>query len=860
MRRLLSLCLLLCIATSANAAEVKLLIDRPLPPAAAWASQVLTQALQAKGKESAKTEIIVGIAGQSPAVDNLLAQNKLSVPEPAESLLVKRLPTKSGQQLLVAGRDERGLAYALLEAARAVRLSTAADPLSDVIDATESPQCKWRSMTVHLFNAELEEKWYFDEKYWERYLELLATSRYNNLTLTFADQTNYLNPPYAFLVDVPGFPVQVKGLSSEQRQKNLAMLRRISELTRQRGLHFTLGIWTQLPVDKYVGGVEVTGLPEGQKAAEYCAKGLAAVLKECSAIDSIQFRMNAEAGVAEDKQTEFYTPLFAAIAKCGRPVLLDLRFKGLRAETIQRAVDFGLDVAVSTKFWCEHFGLPYHPTVEDTHYRENRYGFGAMLKRPHPYRVIYQLWNVGSSRLLLWGEPTYAARFAESCSLGGGEGFEIFAPLTDKGFGNLPGDWPIFKNEKDRFTKWEFERYWFYYLSFGRMGYNPKTNPSVWRRELATRFGKNAISAAESAYILASTVLPLVSSTQQLSAGEWVWWAELDTGDRLQEYMHTPTGDTAQFAPIRSFKPTQRWRGEAWDTGPLGYTEEAVAGRLTSRTTPLEVGTKLLIDAVNVETSASLMLKVADDPHSAEVRTTARDFRILASLAKYHAFKKLAATELAFFQQTNEAGRLTRALDYMRQATNCWKQIVVLTKDYYTDNLVFGFSPQHGRRTGHHHSGNWADRLPEVLEDVAYLEKLNKEHASEQQEVRLLPGEDRQRPKLQVEHEAAAEADSSRNLPIAIKVTSNEPVTEVWLYFRALDQTANWQRQKMQLVDGEYRTDLSHDDIFANRDLQYYFDVRCGNTGALWPRWRDGQPYYVVKTFDPKKPLARSNN
>src|SRR5207244_3181882 len=118
----------------------------------------------------------------------------------------------------------------------------------------------------------------------------------------------------------------------------------------------------------------------------------------------------------------------------------------------------------------------------DSHYRASRYSFGALLAQPRNYRVVYQLWSVGSQRLLLWGDPDYAARFARSCRLGGGEGFEVFAPLTNKGFGDLPGAWRIFADRSYEQGTFEYERYWLFYLVFGRMGYNPQANPEIWQR------------------------------------------------------------------------------------------------------------------------------------------------------------------------------------------------------------------------------------------------------------------------------------------------------------------------------------------------------------------------------------------
>ena len=42
--------------------------------------------------------------------------------------------------------------------------------------------------------------------------------------------------------------------------------------------------------------------------ARYNAEGLAEVLSACPDIDGVQFRMNEESGIAEDRQPEFYEP------------------------------------------------------------------------------------------------------------------------------------------------------------------------------------------------------------------------------------------------------------------------------------------------------------------------------------------------------------------------------------------------------------------------------------------------------------------------------------------------------------------------------------------------------------------------
>lgn len=854
---MLALLLVSCLGASAQATlwPLPIVLERELPKSAAIALDELERAversssIQVSIRHNSKLEEnyawVVGIAGQSPTIDRLLAEKSISLSDAPESFCIKRLPGRE-VTLVIAGRDARGLTYALLEAASG--LAGKSESAGVPAEANESPYLRVRSVSVHPFNADVDRSWFFAEEHWKSYFKLLAQSRFNNFILTFTDQTNYLNPPYSYFVEVPGYAqVKISDLSETQRDKNLAMLRRIGELAHERAIDFTLGIWTQLPVEKYVPKAKVTGLPAGDDAAKYCAAGLAELLKQCPTIDGIQFRMNAEAGVSEDQQTAFYHPLFQAIAKSRPKLPLELRFKGLRPETIADAQSLGLDVTISTKFWCEHFGLPYHPTTADKLYRESRYSYGAMLARPHSYRVVYQLWTVGSQRLLLWGDPDYAARFAESCKFGGGEGFEVFAPLTNKGFGNAPGDWRIFANRSLENGKWEFERYWMFYLSFGRLGYNPKCDAEVWQREFRKRFG-DAADEIEAAYRSASQILPLITASSQLSGGEWVWWPELDTGDRLQEYMRIQPSDTGQFYAIRNWQATPHWRSDAWDPTPRGYVEDAVAGQLTAKETPLQVSARLREYVRQTDEQLQRAMHATHVPQSGEASTTAIDLFLLARLGEYHAEKKLAATHLAFFEVAKDPARLPLALKHMQAAAAAWEKLAKFADGKYADNLVFGFSPEHGRRKGHHHSGHWKDHLPEVQEDVAYLESLIAKNPASSAELRKFPGETPLPTRPTIEHSAAAKTRSDADLPLKIKLVGNAPVAKVVLHYRTVDQTTDWKQVEMKAAeDGDYQATISHKDILAKFDLQYYFEIVSGSDGGwIYPSRDQRTPYYVV--------------
>jgi len=853
----------------ASGAEVRIFPATPLPRAAQIALIELKDALRAHGDtardvgampEDDGPTIVVGTARGAQTFDRLLQEKEISISDLAESSALAwaddRLST-----LVISGSDERGLTYALRDAARGIAVAARDSSWTrGITPAVESPYLRVRNVSLHLFNADCEREWFFSEEFWRFYFARLSLSRFNRCTLTLCDQTNYLCPPYAYLVDMPEYPqVRVEDCTAEQRAENLAMLNRITELADEYAIDFDLGIWMQAPVPKWAAPVRVSGLPEGMELAKYCALGVKRIYESCPSLDGIQLRMNAEAGVNEEQQTAFYQPMFQALAGVGRPLRVELRYKGLQQATIDAAVAAKLDVTVSTKYWAEHFGLPYHPTVVDSHYAKDRYSFGTLLKKPRNYRVTYQLWTVGSQRLTLWGDPEYAARFAKSCTLGGGEGFEVFAPLTNKGYGNAPGAWQVIQDPAYRVGKWEQERYWMFYLCFGRMGYNPETQPEVWQREFRHRFGEEAAPDVERAYQQASRVLPLISSVLLPGASEWSWWPEMDTGGAMAEYSRIQTGDPGQLRAMRPWTRSPQWRWEDWDPLP-GRFDELDAGQTSGRTDTYDFMSHLRV----VSQAISFFWSNAADgshPDHAEWQMTEVDLKLLASLADFHSHKLEQAGRFAIYDVCNAP--FEADLSAVRSA---WRKVVAATDGVYHDNLVFGVSPENARnKFGHHHSGHWRDRLAEVDADDGKVQVdprqpngWNRATDARNNWQAVLGAPDA----IYTMHHSppnGVRADNSTVLQVTtLRYGLNRSEypyigpKSLAVRIRPLDQTRPWKELEMTMTaekkDSQtWSIALPPEEIDPNFDLQYFF-VRRHETAAteLWPDWHDEQPYFVV--------------
>ena len=297
--------------------------------------------------------VVAGTPEGSSLIRGWAEEGIIQLSEGKESLAVKHLKENGKNVLCVAGSDERGLMYALLDIAQQIQfLEDGQDWFSSVKDVSESPAVPVRSMAILLHNEDCEKDWYYSKEHWQQYFAMLAEDRWNNFNLIFSHQTAYLSPLYAFHIDVPEHPeIKAIGLSKEQQKKNLEMLRYISRLANERGINFTLGIWQQIAWEgKHQGSSQVSmvrGLTR-QNMNSYIYLALKKLLIEVPNINAVQLRINHESGLDYDEQTEFFkNSIYRAIKDCGRPILLENRNVGFLKETLQASLDMDIPTRVS---------------------------------------------------------------------------------------------------------------------------------------------------------------------------------------------------------------------------------------------------------------------------------------------------------------------------------------------------------------------------------------------------------------------------------------------------------------------------------------------------------------------------------
>ncbi len=139
----------------------------------------------------------------------------------------------------------------------------------------------------------------------------------------------------------------------------------------------------------------------------------------------------------------FSDPGVCPNASCGMTLVsqslvrrFDLRAKGLPDAVIADAIDQGLPFRITTKYWMEQLGMPFHPThINPQNQRDRRHGYADLLRYPKRYDVHWRVWSGGTARFLLWGDPDYVRRIVESAQIYGGNSFEVNEMLATKMLG-----------------------------------------------------------------------------------------------------------------------------------------------------------------------------------------------------------------------------------------------------------------------------------------------------------------------------------------------------------------------------------------------------------------------------------------
>ena len=856
------------------------LIAKSLP--SQWAVKELETSLTSRGinvyrcdqlAQARNADLNIVVSGSDSFIARqILKDVRINIPVAPEALGL--VPAKSdGKQILLAcGYDVRGLIYALLELADRVKYSNRPlESLNFQKPIVEQPANVIRSVN-RLFVSDIEDKpWYYDREMWKQYLTMLTAQRFNRFNLGLGLGYDFLQNvtdayflfAYPFFLSVPGYNVRIPQLPDSERDKNLEMLKFISEQTADRGMQFQLGIWMH--------GYEWLNSPNPNYTIEgltpdthgpYCRDAIRQLLKTCPAISGVTFRTHGESGVNEESY-KFWKTVFNGVAACGRKVEIDLHAKGLNQTMIDSAVATGMPVNISPKYWAEHMGMPYHqadirafdipkPGATTTGLMSLstgsrsfiRYGYGDLLKEDRRYEVLHRVWP-GTQRLLLWGDPVVSAAHSRAFSFCGSAGVELMEPLSFKGRrgSGIAGDRCGYLDSTLK-PRWDWEKYLYSFRVFGRLAYNPNTEPNVWRRYLEKQFGAGA-EAVELALANASRILPIVLTVHGVSAANNLYWPEMYTNLSIANLNNNnPFFDTPSpkvFGNVSPMDPQLFLRIN-------DFAAELLKGERTGKYSPIEYAQWIEDYADAAAKHIAKAVTLASDKKQSDFRRMAIDVAIQIGLGRFFGAKFRSGALYAIFEQSGDRTALELSLKMYKKARSYWVELADRARDVYVPDITVGEMEIQ--------RGHWLDRLPAIDEDIDAMAKILKQtqssSAAQKDNVRLAIQEAFGRPvrpftichHLQPERFVAGE-------PMDIELSLEKAIGSVRLYYRHVNHAERYETKEMQLTGKSYRATITADYTNSQYPIQYYFELKDGSEKAwLYPGFASdltNQPYFVVR-------------
>ena len=452
---------------------------------------------------------------------------------------------------------------------------------------------------------------------------------------------------------------------------------------------------------------------------------------------------------------------------------------------------------------------------------ERRHGYADLLRYPQRYRVLWRLWSGGSTRLLLWADPEYVRRYAESARLYDGDSIDVNEMQATKMLGEPHDKAPwAFVNAKYRNGEYEFERYWHFFQVWGRVSYNPRTPADVWRHEFERRYGAAGPELMAGLHEASKVVPRIVAAAYRYSLFPTTrGWAEMQRQGDLPQFATLEGSDTEQFM------------------SPKDEARSLLDRTPTSKRRPEDTAKWFADTADRILAHVS---RVDGSRLNGEGAATVADLKILAWLARFYAERLPAAVSYNLYKDTGSKAELKDAIDGERRAIAAWEKVVESASDVYANEVAFGAHavgfPRHwreeldGLRSG---VAKWSAGLGDIAIGVGPT-RLGRGADSTPPQVTLQPG---------------AKARPGAPFTVAARAEDPSGIASLRLRYRHLTQVEDYKTADMtpDPKTGLYSAAIPGDFITSTWDLIYFIEAidKAGN-GRNYPDLEKGAPYVIV--------------
>ena len=401
--------------------------------------------------------------------------------------------------------------------------------------------------------------WFHNEDYWKTLLDLMAHSRLNWLDIHGAWDISVTNAPnlYAYFVTSPSFPKV--GVPQDVKDKDLRQLNHIIDLAHERGIRVSLMA--------YEANLKIPqNLNPGYNASEaniykYTKEVVEQMIRRAPGLDAIGYRIG-ESGRGES----FFKCYGEAVKASGREIPIITRSWITRKQKVLPLARASKDFTVEIKYNGEQWGAPY-PVVGGRMANWQSYSYEDYLSDSgseksekmwpgwdtadgkqwpaQPYKVVWQVRANGTHRIFPFYNPNWVRRSINEMRMGTASGYTIEG--LDAYYPKSP-DYYL-RDPKSKYCDWIHQRDEMYWMTWGRLGYDPKTPDATFDKRATELIGKGSEKLVE-AWKESSLIIPKAFMAYSLGPDHRNHAPELEWGGDTNAFMQTGGFDSHSFASI----------------------------------------------------------------------------------------------------------------------------------------------------------------------------------------------------------------------------------------------------------------------------------------------------------------------
>ncbi|MBS1703790.1 MAG: prolyl oligopeptidase family serine peptidase [Armatimonadetes bacterium] len=403
--------------------------------------------------------------------------------------------------------------------------------------------------------------WFQNENYWTTLLDQMAHARLNWLDIHGAWDISVTNAPnlYAYFVTSPSFPKV--GVAQSVKDQDLRQLNHVIDMAHARGIRVSLMA--------YEANLKIPQNPNpGYEASEaniykYTKEVVEQMIRRAPGLDAIGYRIG-ESGRSES----FFRCYDEAVKASGRHIPIITRSWITRKQRVLPLARASKDFTVEIKYNGEQWGAPYMVaggrmanwysySYEDYLSDSGAKGVKTWPGNPatgggnwpsEPYKIVWQVRANGTHRIFPFYNPQWVRRTIGEMKIGTASGYTIEG--EDAYYPKKP-DYYL-ANPADKYCDWIHQRDEMYWMTWGRLGYDPKTPDDVFDARAKELLGPGSDSLVK-AWKQASLIVPKAYMAFSLGPDHRNHAPELEWGGDTDAFIQGQPFDSLSYIPINEY-------------------------------------------------------------------------------------------------------------------------------------------------------------------------------------------------------------------------------------------------------------------------------------------------------------------